>query len=442
MGWVAVNRYPSSAGSQTTVVGGGTGEGRVTILKPTGCRYRAAAQDEMMNSVSALIRIDNASMPYPWGAAGGISALLGREPSGGPEAELWLGAHPKSPSRVLNEQSEWDDLHQWEQQTGQRLPFLLKILDAAAPLSLQAHPSAQQAVQGFEREQSAGIPIDAPRRNYRDPRPKPEMIVALTDGFEALCGFRDPAETVELLEQVAQGAGSSGALLRTWAYTLAEQGIARTVRWLLGEDAEIPLLVDQLGAAAERHPEQLGLASRLLAQYPGDPGAAVALMLNYEVLAAGEALWLPAGNIHAYLHGTGIELMGPSDNVLRGGLTGKHIDVPELLNVLDISFGAPERLQPEPQQGALRSYRTEAGPDDRGAPFELLEITGDAEISTQSPSVVAVMQGEFTLSTDNDDAAAQTASRGQFLLHTSPGPLAFHGAGQAFLATARRASSP
>lgn len=392
-----------------------------------------------MEAVTALIRIDNNPMPYPWGAEGGISTLLGREPLGGPEAELWLGAHPRSPSRVLGEQTAWKDLHQWEDQSGQKLPFLLKILDAASPLSLQAHPSADQAARGFTREQAAGIPVEAPHRNYRDPRPKPEIIVALADGFEALCGFRDPVETAELITQCAQGSGPSGALLRSWAYMLTEQGIARTVRWLLGGSPEIPRLVDQLAAAAEGHPEQLGLVTRLLAQYPSDPGSAVALMLNYEVLSAGEALWLPAGNIHAYLHGTGMELMGPSDNVLRGGLTGKHIDVPELLNVLDISFGSPERLQPEPQQGALRAYRTEAGPDDRGAPFELLEITGDADIRTESPSVVAVMQGAFTLS--DDGGAAQPVQLGDFLLHTSPGALSFRGAGQAFLATARRASS-
>ncbi|WP_150461501.1 mannose-6-phosphate isomerase, class I [Nesterenkonia ebinurensis] len=387
-----------------------------------------------------LIRIDNTPLSYPWGAAGGISALLGREPSGGPEAELWLGSHPKAPSRVLEPGAAWSDLHQWETETGQQLPFLLKILDAAAPLSLQAHPSAEQAALGFDREERAGIPVDAPHRNYRDPRPKPEMIVALSDRFEALCGFRDPAHTTDLLQEGARGSGPAGALLRTWAYMLTEQGIARTVRWLLGDAPEIPQLIGQLQAAAERHPEKLGLVSRLLAEYPGDPGAAVAVMLNHELLSAGEALWLPAGNIHAYLHGTGIELMGPSDNVLRGGLTGKHIDVPELLHVLDISFGPPARLRPAARQVGLRSYRTAEGPENRGAPFELLEITGEAEFRTETPSVIAVLSGSFTV-TAEDTGTVQDAARGQFLLQATPGLLSLRGTGRAFLATGRRAVS-
>ena len=388
-----------------------------------------------------LIAIDNAPMAYPWGARGGISQLLGRSPTGGPEAELWLGSHPRSPSRVTDSGCPWSDLMQWEEESGQPLPFLLKILDAAAPLSLQVHPTAQQAELGYQREESAGIPRDAPHRNYRDPWPKPEIIVALTDGFEALCGFREPADVLVMLRRIrtereADGFGSQA--MRRWEEILAAQGIRATVEWLLSGTPETAEVIAELEAAAPKFPADLALIPRLHAQYPGDPGAAVALMMNLEVLAAGEALWLPAGNIHAYLRGTGMELMGPSDNVLRGGLTGKHVDVDELLAVLDTTAGPAVRLDPVTCGPGARSYRTAQSAEGQGADFELLEITDDAVVTTGGPSLIAVLEGSFVISEKQSDAS-RGAERGSFLLNTSAGALELAGAGKAFIATPRRA---
>ena len=388
-----------------------------------------------------LLAIDNTPMAYPWGAQGGISQLLGRTPAGGPEAELWLGSHPRSPSRVTDPDCPWSDLTQWEEESGQPLPFLLKILDAAAPLSLQAHPTAQQAELGYQREESAGVPRDAPHRNFRDPWPKPEVIVALTDGFEALCGFRDPAEVLTMLRRIRaelEAGGSGSQSMRRWEEVLAAQGIRATVEWLLAGTPETAEVIAELEAAAPQFPADLALVPRLLDHYPRDPGVVVALLLNYEVLTQGEALWLPAGTIHAYLRGTGMEVMGPSDNVLRGGLTGKHVDVDELLAVLDTTPSPAVRLDPVTCGPGARSYRTARSAEGQGADFELLEITDDAVVNTGGPSLIAVLEGSFVVSEKQSDAC-RDAERGSFLLHTSDGALELVGSGKAFIATPRRA---
>ncbi|MBW8873070.1 MAG: mannose-6-phosphate isomerase, class I, partial [Leifsonia sp.] len=166
-----------------------------------------------------FVRIGNTPRDYAWGSTTAIAGLLGTEPSGRPEAELWLGAHPGSPARVLDPAlaDGADDLAAWERTSG--LPYLLKVLAAAGPLSLQAHPSPAQARAGYERENAAGLPADSPDRNYKDPFHKPELIFALSDPFEALCGFRDPADSRAALERLA-AAGPGGAVLSGFARTL------------------------------------------------------------------------------------------------------------------------------------------------------------------------------------------------------------------------------
>ncbi|WP_120006810.1 mannose-6-phosphate isomerase, class I [Nesterenkonia muleiensis] len=389
-----------------------------------------------------LIAIDNAPVPYPWGSQGGISALLGRTPTGEVEAELWLGSHPRSPSRVTDPDSQWTDLRHWEESSGQQLPFLLKILDAAAPLSLQAHPTAQQAKRGYQREEASGVPLDAGHRSYRDPWPKPEMIVALADGFEALCGFREPDEVLAMVRRVGtelERDGLASPEMSRLEEILGAGGIRATVGWLLSGTPETIGLIAELESAAPRFPAELSLVPRLLADFPRDPGVVVALLLNYEVLAAGEALWLPAGTIHAYLSGTGMELMGPSDNVLRGGLTSKHIDVEELLAVLDTTPGPAVRLSPVTCEPGARSYRTAKGPEGQGADFELLEITAGTAVTTAGPSLVAVLEGDFAVTSPGPgEEASRSAGRGDFLFHPAGGRLTFEGRGRAFLATPRR----
>ncbi len=328
--------------------------------------------------------LDNPVRPYAWGSRSVIAELLGQPvPSPHPQAELWLGAHPGDPSLLVGADGVRSSLldalradpvgllgpnraSRWEG----RLPFLFKVLAAEEPLSLQAHPSSVQAAAGFAREESSGIPRDAPERNYRDPSHKPELICALTD-FHALVGFRDAAETVCLLRALAVDelaghvellAGDPNhegmrALFTTWItlpqHTLdklvpaVQDGCVRLLRQLGGMEADAG--DRRFGAPGHggHYAAEARTVLELSERYPGDAGVLAALLLNRVTLAPGEALYLAAGNLHSYLSGAGIELQANSDNVLRGGLTPKHVDVPELLRVLDFRCGPPQVLRGE-----------------------------------------------------------------------------------------------
>lgn len=320
--------------------------------------------------------LDNTLRSYAWGSPTAIAELLGRNPSGKPEAELWIGAHPDSPSQVLQDDGERCGLNELIAENPQmllggvvdarfagRLPFLMKVLAAKSALSLQVHPSPEQAAAGFDAEEAAGIPQDAPHRNYRDRNHKPEMIYALTP-FEALCGFRPLAEAVSIftvLASAVEHGSPAHEVLDTVAIHLAagSEGSLRTAfTLLLNTPQEIVTDVETavrrgIGATSEAGWSE-GSISRdtttiveLAAQYPGDPGVLVALLLNRVSLRPGEAIYLPAGNIHAYLRGLGIEVMASSDNVLRGGLTPKHVDSAELLSTVVFEPLAPPSLMPE-----------------------------------------------------------------------------------------------
>ncbi|GAB3459061.1 mannose-6-phosphate isomerase, class I [Actinophytocola sediminis] len=333
----------------------------------------------------------NRVRPYAWGSRTTIASLLGRAvPAPHPEAELWLGAHPGDPSSVLHEDGTERSLidllagdpagqlgpsvaARWSE----RLPFLLKVLAAEEPLSLQAHPSAGQAAEGWAREEHADIPREAGNRNYPDPTAKPELVCALTE-FHALAGFREPHRTVELLRAIQTPAlvpyvdllagepNQEGlrALFTTWI-TLPQPTI----------DALVPDLLDSCVLHVKEHGEfelECRTVLELGERYPGDSGVLAALLLNRLVLAPGEAIFLPAGNLHTYLHGTAVEVLANSDNVLRGGLTPKHVDVPELLRVLDFGYGDMGVTTGEPI-GPRRVYRT-AAPE-----FELSRIEWAAD---------------------------------------------------------------
>jgi mannose-6-phosphate isomerase len=305
-----------------------------------------------------FVRIDNTPRDYAWGSTTAIADLLGRAPSGGPEAELWLGAHPASPSaivdpeqtggaRTLTEWIERDPARALGAAAPPRLPYLLKVLAAAAPLSLQAHPSSEQALAGFNRENAAGIELDAPNRDYKDPFHKPEMLLALRDGFEALCGFRSLSSALADIGALTSAAQEASALRELHRRLImqadAEQVLRGVVGWLLGGGDQVDQLVvaatDAARAIVAGGNATSGIQTVVLLAdaYPGDPGVVLSLLLNRVSLRRGEALYLPAGNIHAYLSGLGVELMAASDNVLRGGLTPKYIDVPELLRVLEFT---------------------------------------------------------------------------------------------------------
>ncbi|HVR18807.1 MAG TPA: mannose-6-phosphate isomerase, class I, partial [Polyangiaceae bacterium] len=352
------------------------------------------------------------------------------------EAELWMGAHPAAPSVALTT-SERSLLELTETEPERtlgaavlrefqgRFPFLLKILAAAEPLSLQAHPTKEQAREGFAREEAAGIPRDAPNRNYRDANHKPELIAALTPFF-ALVGFREVRATLRLFERL--GVEALSPLVRA----LSEPPEARGLRAFF----ELAMTAEPKDRARFAH-EALGACRRLTAtggefekelawavrigeKYPGDSGLVVALALNLVELAPGDAIYLPAGNLHSYLQGTGVEIMASSDNVLRGGLTPKHVDVPELLAVLDF-HSAPAELVRVDTNGPELRYRTPA-PDFALSRFELSDETA-AVRTVSGPEIVVVTHGDATvrrgtesIALKSGDSAFVPAERGDYSL--------------------------
>lgn len=378
---------------------------------------------------ASILKITGLVRDYAWGTPGGVSTAFGRVAGDAPEAELWLGAHPSAPSEIVDA-SPWADLADWESATGRRVPYLLKLLSAASPLSLQAHPTPDQAAEGFARENALGIALDARERNYKDPYAKPELIVALFDGFEALCGFRPVDETLAVVRELAALA-SDPAPFAAWEQKLGE-GLAASFAWLLDGGPVVEALASEITAVAASRTDRFELPHRIAGEYPGDPGIAVALMLNHVTLAAGESLWLPAGNIHAYLRGTGVELMGPSDNVLRGGLTPKHVDVPELNTVLDFTAGPPPFLPALPVADGVVTYRPRSQESGAGVDFELYAVTADASLTTGGPAIALVTDGAFTLSTEGSELALQ---RGETAFVTDASTLSIAGSGRLFLAT-------
>ncbi len=300
---------------------------------------------------------------YPWGTKDAIPVLLGRATDGQPWAEQWFGAHPLGDSptpggSTLSEHlaQDPDRLGKVSLMTfGRRLPFLVKVLSAASPLSLQAHPPRQQAREGHARESLLGIPLNAPERSFKDDWPKPETIVALTS-FEALVGFRDPLVTAQLFEALGVGDALASVIgpLRDRTGSPALQEVFLDV---LSLDDRRHLVDEVLGAAVNHldAPGELGVFARTAVEidefFPSDPGILAALLLNRFSLEPGQALALSPGVMHSYLRGTCIEVMANSDNVLRGGLTGKHIDVDALLHVVDFTPGPSDVLLPSGSDG-------------------------------------------------------------------------------------------
>lgn len=388
-----------------------------------------------------FVRIGNTPRDYAWGSRTAIAELLGTTPSGAPEAELWLGAHAGSPSVVLDPQQTGGaaDLAAWPETAG--LPYLLKVLAAAGPLSLQAHPSPEQAREGFERENGAGLAPDSAERNYKDPFHKPELIFALSDPFEALCGFRDPADSRAALERLAQSSADEPGAgpIAAFAATLdgeADAVLRRATEWLLGGDPAVAALVDAVvAAAAGRDDRDADTVRRLSTAFPGDPGIVLALLLNRASLRPGEVLYLPAGNIHAYLDGLGIELMAASDNVLRGGLTPKRIDVPELVRVLDFSPIEATPLAPEHPAPGVEVFR----PDVPDFALDHVVVGGDvasAPVELPGTAIALCTAGEVELA---GATGSLTLARGEAAVVTADeGPLSVAGEGTLFVATPNR----
>lgn len=402
-------------------------------------------------------RLEAVVQPYDWGSRYVIATLQGRPtPSPGPEAELWIGAHPGAPALLEREQG-LTTLHRViaadpEQELGVacasrfdgRLPFLLKVLAVEKALSIQVHPDRAQAQEGWSREDAASIPLRDPARNYKDDWPKPEAVLALTE-FEALAGFRSAEEAARIVEHLqvpalasvvdALRSGEDQAQVRAlttllhWPMRERDQLLA-DVEWRCGELADDPGVADEDRAAFRA-------AVRIARQHPGDIGLVASLLLQHVTLSPGEGLFMPAGGLHCYLQGTGIELLANSDNVVRAGLTSKHVDVDELLRLLDpavtvptlrpveVAPGLTHFETPAPEFDLLRCTVGEGGataggrhlPGD-GAPRLLLCLEGEVTVTDDAGDQVVLGRGESCYSPATDSGLVLTG-RGDVVIGTT-----------------------
>jgi len=409
-----------------------------------------------------MYRLSNTLHEYAWGSQSAIFNKFGWTPTGRPAAELWLGAHPLSPSLAHPQDLvsvDWLDFQPEslisddsagvslisliradpefmlgdavEYAYGPRLPYLMKILASDAPLSLQVHPKPHVARAGFLRENAAGIDIHSSERNYKDDQHKPEMILALT-AFEGLSGFRRPQRILDLLDGVA---GECAAQMRSalraapgvagvrsaFEHALALRGTQCTAQLVEAQESIKKIVAERtaLGELVSRgHVTALDLFDR----YPGDPGALVSLMLNRFSLEPGQAVYLEAGQVHAYLGGLGVEIMASSDNVLRAGLTPKKVDVAELVQCTDFAPAPPARPAIRERDGGLREYRPDI------AEFALLygQVSGSVLVTHNGPRIVVCLSGEVEVTNALGSLGRLTAGQSAFVPH-GVGNIALHG---------------
>jgi len=354
-----------------------------------------------------MVLVRGRAQHYDWGDERAIPDLLGVPPDGRPWAEFWWGTHPGAPSTVADGTADTP----LSALTGP-LPYLVKLLAAARPLSLQFHPDAEQAATGFAREQAQGLPLDHPTRTYRDPWPKPELVCALTR-FEAVCGLAPASVIATRLERL-------GSAATDLTRHLGAGGPRAVMSWLLHSR---PALDDMTAAAQGLDEAWAHWMVALAAQYPGDPAIGAFPLLNHVVLQPGEALFLGAGHLHAYLHGVGVEVMGASDNVVRSGLTSKYVDVDAVVALMR------DDALPNP---VMRPHTVRMGDADIAryptplAPFltERWAIDGTVQITGQGPELWWCATGDVT-----------AARRGQCLLVQSGEHVMFRGRGELFRIT-------
>ncbi|OLZ60884.1 mannose-6-phosphate isomerase, class I [Streptomyces sp. IMTB 2501] len=357
-------------------------------------------------------RLDNTIRPYAWGSTTAIPHLLGVEPTGEPQAEMWMGAHPGAPSRtergtlveVIDANPETELGQAAVAKFGPRLPFLLKILAAGAPLSLQVHPNLEQAKEGYADEESRGIPVDAPHRNYKDANHKPELICALTE-FDGLCGFRDPVQAADLLAGL--GVDSLKPYVDLLHATPEDAALREVLTAILtAAPDEMAHTVAEATAAATRLGGDYAPYADIAHHYPGDPGVIAAMLLNHVRLQPGEALFLGAGIPHAYLNGLGVEIMANSDNVLRCGLTPKHVDVPELLRIVRFEASDPGVLRPEASPDGEEVYETPID-EFRLSRYVLPENGTAHDLTRDTPQILLCTAGQVRAS-DHELSAGQS----------------------------------
>ena len=370
----------------------------------------------------SIYKLKNSIMTYSWGSSTAIAELFGNPaPSDTPQAELWMGAHPKASSMIkVNE--KWISLLEYINRNpiemlgettvdrfGNRLSYLFKVLAAAQPLSIQAHPDKDQAEIGFARENSLDIPLAAPVRNYRDDNHKPECICALTP-FWALNGFRQISEMVSMFRRACP------QTLSPEIDRLENMSTGTGLKWIfntlltLPKERKIAILNEALLYAkprVEMDPVWNWIVS-LARYYPDDIGVLSPIFLNLICLSPGQAMYLPAGRLHAYLEGTGLELMANSDNVLRGGLTPKHVDVPELLTVLRFESTSIDVILPRRTGPYEETYATPA------TEFLLSRIT---LVSNDTYKGVGGMGARIILCTQGDILLTDTETDQKIEMH-------------------------
>lgn len=368
--------------------------------------------------------LKNTVQEYAWGSLTAIPELLGQPVTGSPQAELWMGAHPRAPSLIYHN-GKWVSLLQAieahpmdvlgeaaAEKFGKKLPFLFKVLAAEKPLSIQAHPNSHQAKEGFERENRLGISLMASNRNYKDDNHKPECICALTR-FLGMNGFRKISEITRYLgclckdvlkDEIAvlenqpdsQGLKSLFHSLLTLPPEKKTAAISSAVSWAGILDTTGDLSADPV----------FQWIQRLHDEYPADIGALFPAIFNLFCLEPGQALYLASGEPHAYLDGVGIELMANSDNVLRGGLTQKHLDVSELMNILT--------FQEQVLSVILPRRRSE------------VEWVYDTPADEFSLSVISVFPDIYWISPGKRSAEILLCTQGQLVLDSGPGDDPIH----------------
>ena len=422
-----------------------------------------------------LLFIENTPRTYAWGSCDALPDLLGKQPTGEPQAELWLGTHPGSPASVAKATPETHTLIDLVNSdpdlygvNGGALPFLLKVLAIGAPLSLQVHPDSQQAREGFAREEALGVPVGARDRNYGDPTHKPELLVALTE-VSALSGFRPTGEACRDLRVLARGARSTGNVAGADALEAAagrlqtgdaEERRRDFIHWAFSGDERVSLAIaaiaDQVvagGAPGVEHEgevlseERLRALRELCLTHPSDPGVLVTLLLHLVVLEPGESIYLGARQLHAYMSGVAVEVMAASDNVLRAGLTEKHVDIEELCRVMDArDLSEPriacERLAPglvawrpdvpEFQLMRARLHDLEATRPGRALPGSAESVT----VHATHPSVLIATEGRVRVERVTPEfSEVASVRRGQSLYISAGTPIELSGEGEVFLAT-------
>lgn len=353
-------------------------------------------------------RLTGRRQPYPWGSTTTIPRFLGEPAGPDPVAEVWFGAHPSAPSELpdgttLLDLFDADPEAQLGRGTlsvfGSRLPYLVKIIAPSSPLSLQVHPSLEQARAGFADEEAVGVPRSAPHRRYPDDNHKPEMLYAL-EPFEAIAGFRTPRRAVALLEGL--GTALAWDLFSDLRSDLGPGGMRAAFSRLV-DPATRPsadVIAETVAACRARLVEGRSpsersdtIVSNLAHAFPGDPGAVAALLMNPVSLRPGEVLFVPAGGVHCYLSGLAVEVMASSDNVLRAGLTTKHVDPQAVLDTIDWVAAPPVRIGAERVGDDVEVFY--APVDDFALAIASCD-PGPVAVPGRGPRVLLCLDGEVT----------------------------------------------